>query len=328
MASYLVVKILDDKSFVLPSTLSLGNVELRSSSADDKCDEVAFESSAIEHGLGYEIYKVCARIATIVDCENSVEAIYAADARFLEVLDFKSAEYAISTIRTSQIGLVKDLSSGEVSPIKRSGFHPSLSFVMYSGAIQCFDATNYLLSLESELCDRYKRSLHWARNSKNETNPQLKIVFLWFALEALLKENETDNCVESYIRLFLGFPNGKQSWIISSSVKERLEEHPRYFYWQKKLIDIVQEIRNFRNDSVHSGFRSVDFTKQKLHMFDMIMVYAVSRCQSGVRQGLLSGLKTLVDFKEYAVLLFENGGDIFNDVHNNIIFSLDRADSF
>ncbi|CAM5294368.1 HEPN domain-containing protein [Pseudomonas fragi] len=324
MTSYLVVKILDDRSFSLPSTLNFGPVELRSYSADTKYEVSALEKSASENGLDYEKHKVCARIATIVECENHSEAVHTADTRFLEVLDFKSTEYSTSTIKTSQIGLIKDLSSGEITSITRTGFQPSLAFVMHNGSIQYVDTTVYLLSLKNELCDRYRRSLHWARNSKNETNPQLRIIFLWFALEALLKADEHDNCVESYIRLFIGFPNGQQQWVISPLTKEKLENHPRYQHWKKQLIEIVKEIRDFRNDSVHSGFRSMDFTKEKLELFSTIMIYAVSRCQAGVMQGLLNNLETLVEFKEYAVPLFENNKNLINDIHNNIIYSLDH----
>lgn len=324
MTSFLVVKILDDRSIMLPSTMNYGSVELRSYSADTKLETEAFETSASEGGLDFNKHKICARIAAIVDCETLSEAVHIADNKFLEVLDFKSTEFAVSAIKTSRIGLIKNLASGEITPIGRYGFQQSLSFVVRNGAIQCFDVANFLLSLKNELSDRYRRSLHWARNSKNETNPQLKIIFLWFSLEALLKADETDNCVESYIRLFLGFPNGQQVTLISPALKTNLENHNRYKYWQKKLIDIVKEIRDFRNDSVHSGFRSVDFTKEKLEMFSTIMTYAVSRCQAGAIQGLLSNIESLSDFKEYAVPLFENNTNLINDVHHNIIHSLDH----
>jgi len=324
MTSFLVVKILDDRSITLPSTLNYGSVEPRSYSADTELESQAFEKSASEGGLDFNKHKICARIATIVDCETHIEAIHIADIKFLEVLDFKSTEFAVSAIKTSRIGLIKDLSTGEITPIERYGFQQSLSFVVRHGAIQCIDATSYVLSLKNELSDRYKRSLHWGRNSKNETNPQLKIIFLWFALEALLKADETDNCVESYIRLFLGFPNGLQLLILSPTVRAKLEDHERYKYWQKQLTETVKEIRDFRNNSVHSGFRSVDFTKEKLELFSSIMIYAVGRCQAGVMQGLLSNLQTLSEFKEYAVPIFENNTNLINDTHNNIIYTLDH----
>ena len=328
MTSFLVVRILNDQSIYIPSTMNYGNVELRSYSTDTKFETDALEASASEGGLDFNKHKICARIATIVECETPTGAVDIADGRFLKVLDVKSTEFALSTIKTSRIGLIKNLISGEIIPIGRSGFEPTLSFVMGRGTVQCFDNTNLLLLLENELSDRYRRSLHWARNSKNETNIQLKILFSWFALEALLKADESDNCVESYVRLFLGFPNGQQLGLVSTALKPKLENHSRYIHWQKRLIEIVKEIRDFRNDSVQSGFRSMDFTKEKLELFSTVMTYAVTRCQAGVVRGLFSDVESLSDFKEYAVTLFEDNVNLINDVHNNIIYSLDHPMSY
>lgn len=324
MAYFLIIKILDDQSISIPSTMVYGDVELRSYSADTDLETASLEISASEGGLDFSKYSVCARIATIVECNTFVEAIHLADNKFLEVLDFISTDFSISNIKSSKIGLTKNLDTGVVTPITKFEFEHSMSFVMPLGTIQCFDSTNYVLSLRNELSERYKRSLHWARNSKNEKNQQLKIIFLWFALEALFKESETDNSVESFIRLFLGFPNGKQSGLISAAVKANLENHEKYKYWQKKLYEVVQEIRDFRNDSVHSGFRSVDYTKEKLELFSKIMICATSRCQAGVMRGLLSKINTLPEFKEYAIVLFEENINLINDTHNNIIYFLDH----
>ncbi|WP_183000786.1 MULTISPECIES: HEPN domain-containing protein [unclassified Pseudomonas] len=324
MNCFLVIKILDDQSFSIPSTMVYGDVEIRSYSADTKQEVDALKISATERGLDFNKYSVCARIATIVECETFIEAIHFADNRFLEVLDFKSTEFSVSNIKTSPIGLIKDLTTGTLTPITKTGFEPSISFIMNPKTIQRFDSTNYVLSLNNELSERYKRSLHWARNSKNETNQQLKIIFLWFSIEALFKEDETDNCVESYIRLFLGFPNGGQLKLISDTIKANLENHKKYKYWQKELKEVVKKIRNFRNDSVHSGFRSVDFRKETLDLFSTVMIYATSRCQAGVMRGLLSEIGLLSEFKKYAVVLFEDNINLINDVHNNIIHSLDH----
>ena len=328
MTYFLVVKILDDRSISTPRTMVYGDVELRSFTADSKLETEALELSASEGGLDFNKHKVCARIATIVECETPNEAVQQADNKFLEILDFKSTEFAVSNIKTSKIGFIKDLNSGEISPIKKSGFEQSISFLVSPGSTQCFDSTNYVLSLKNDLSERYKRSLHWARNSKNEINPQLRIIFSWFALEALLKANESDNSVESYIRLFMGFPNGIQLSLVSPITKSLLENHERYSYWRKKLSEIVKEIRDFRNDSVHSGFRSTDFTKEKLDQFKLVMIFAVSRCQAGVMRALLADISSLSEFKDYAVPLFEQNSNLVNDTHNNIIYSLEHPMSY
>ncbi|MDD4963423.1 MAG: HEPN domain-containing protein [Gallionella sp.] len=326
MARYLVVKILDTQSIVLPSTLVYGSVELRSHTAESESEVAILRESAKSQRLEFDNYSICARIATIVEGDNINDAVDMAEDRFSEILDLKSIEFSISSIKTSNIGYIKNLDDGKASPIEKQGFSSSLSFVVHHDNIQCFDLANYVLSQNNDLSSRYLRSLHWARNAKHEKNKQIKVLFYWFSVEALFKESESDN-IGGLIRLFLGFPNGKNLKELSISTLDALNSHPRYDYWGKKLKNIVEEIRVFRNNSVHSGFRSVDFPKNKLELYEKVMVYGSSRSQGAVQVALINNITTVSEFKEYVCAIFENRANLVNDIHNNIIFTLDEIDT-
>jgi hypothetical protein len=326
MVDFLVLKILDTQSVSLPSTLIYGAVELRSYKSDSDVEIDALKKSAAHHRANFEQYAVCARIATIVKANDMKGAIDLSDAIFSEVLDLKSIDFAISNFKTSDIGFVKNLDTGGIHPIIKSDLDPSMSFMVHPGNIQRVDIVNCILSLNSELSKRYQRSLHWARNSKHEKNIQLKILFYWFAIEALIKEYETDN-IGGIVRWFLGFPNGRDRNAISALLLKNLASHPNYEYWDKRIIEVVDRIRQFRNDSVHSGFRSIDFTKEELELYKQVMVYSASRCQAAVRTALINGISTISEFKEYVAIIFEENGNIINDVHNNILFTLDRIEN-
>lgn len=323
MGSFLVLKILDSQSVSLPSTLIYGSVELRSYRADSECEIAILKESASINRADFNKYSYCARIATIVEADNISEAIDISDNSFSAILDLKSVEFAISSFKTSSIGFVKDLESGEIHPISKQVYEPSMSFIVHQGDVQRLDMTNYILSLDNDLSARYQRSLHWARNSKHETNSQLKVLFHWFAVEALLKESETDN-VGGMVRWFLGFPNGKQRQDVSPQVLTKLSNHPKYGFWSSNLTTTVDDIRIFRNDSVHAGFRSVDFTKYDLELYSQIMIFSTSRCQAAVQSALMNGISSVSEFKEYIGLIFESNQNLINDVHNNIIFSFEQ----
>ncbi|MEQ6475243.1 hypothetical protein [Comamonas sp. wu1-DMT] len=154
-------------------------------------------------------------------------------------------------------------------------------------------------------------------------NAQLKTLFYCFAVEALIKETENDN-IGGSVRWFLGFPNGKNRSDVSVTTLLKLREHPSYDFWNKELIDIFEKIRVFRNDSVHAGFRSTDFTKNELNLYSQIMLFGASRCQSAVRFALINGIKNVSEFKEYIPIIFEENCNIINDIHGNIIYSLDQ----
>lgn len=324
MNTFLVLKVLESQSVCLPATLIYTNVELRSYNSELESEVEILKKSAELARIDFSKYNHSARISTIVECNNVIEATNIAEDRFAEILDLKSIELPLSNYSLSPIGYTKNLETGELCPIhQHKGYEPCMSFVVHTGDIQPFDSTNYILSLNTELSNRYLRSLHWSRNSKHEKNQQLKILFDWFAVEALLKESETDN-IGGTIRWFLGFPNGKAGKDVSSSLMSALSAHPRYSFWKKQLAEIVDKIRIFRNDSVHSGFRSVDFTREELGLYSKVMSYGTSRCQAAVQIALVNKIQTVPEFKEYISFIFEKNDNLINDVHGNIIFSLDE----
>lgn len=323
MTKYLVLKILDNQGVYLPYTLIYGSVEIRSCNADSEYEVDILKESALRNGIDFNMYLYCARIISIVESEDVNEAIDIADDLFSEILDLKSRDFFSSILETSNIGYVKKLESGGIQPIIRNEFKMPLSFVVNKDSIQRIDISQYIYSLNSELSRRYLRSLHWSRNSQNESNSQIKILFCWFAIEALFKETEHDH-IGGMVRWFLGFPNGSQRNDVLCSIIKELRKHPKYDYWNKELITIVDDIRIFRNNSVHSGFRSFDFTKKKLKYYKEIMAYSAPRCQNAVRYALINGISTVSEFKEYVAIIFEENIRI-NDVHYNILFSFEQA---
>lgn len=323
MFNFLIVKVLESNSFTLPNTLIYGDVELRSASSDSNKEIAVLKESAEDHQLNFDKYTYTARICTIVYCDKFSDALSIASSRFSTILDLNATKFHISNIEVSDIGFVKNLDSGELLPIKRKRFNPSTSFVVSHGNIQQIDDINYILGLDCDLSQRYLRALHWARHGRHENNSQLKILFNWFTLEALLKEGESDN-ISSNICFLMGFPNNKKRLEINQTFIESISNHTRYDFWKKKLIEELDSIRVFRNDSAHSGFRVVDFSKQKLALYNQIMIFGTSRSLGAVQFALLNTIRTLPEFKEYMPYIFEQIATP-NDIHGNIIHSLEQS---
>jgi hypothetical protein len=124
--------------------------------------------------------------------------------------------------------------------------------------------------------------------------------------------------------LYLGFPGSTYSKGISRDLLSQLSENESWIKWKKLLRDIVEKIRIFRNDSVHSGFRSVDYTSDELVLYNKIMTYAASRCQGAVRDALTQKITTVPEFKSCAGNIFENRGNVVTDIIGNIVFTLDN----
>lgn len=323
MNSYLIVKILVDKGFYLPTTLVYGQVEFRPPSVDYANEKIALTESARLNSLDISNYKHCCRIAALVEADDESKATLKAEEKFDEVLDLKSREFPLSELSLTKIGFVKEMESGDLMPLYKHSIQPTTTFIVKNGVIPVIDTSQYVLMSNHELSDRYRRSLHWSRNSKHERNLQLKILFDWFAVEALFKENELDN-VGPIIRWFLGFPNGQSRNLLPQTLLNSLSSHENYKKWQANLILLLDEIRDFRNESVHSGFRKTDFSEDKLKIYSITMVLGASRCQAAVVTAMMGGLSTVSEFKEYKSVIFENNENLLNDVHGNIIYMLEN----
>ncbi|WP_418135027.1 hypothetical protein [Citrobacter braakii] len=145
MSAFLVVRILQSQSVYLPHTLVYSEVELRGPSADTSEESSFFESVAKKSYLDYNHYKLCARIATIVNASNIADALNIAENIFSEVMDVISINFPISNFNLSPIGLVKNLDSGVIHHMNDDSFKPSTTFMLQQGMIQKYDNDHYLL---------------------------------------------------------------------------------------------------------------------------------------------------------------------------------------
>ncbi|HCZ8663114.1 hypothetical protein ACLH09_23275 [Citrobacter braakii] len=321
MNDFLVVRVLEDKGAYFPYTKLYGEVEIRSPQSDSPKEIALLESSAERYKINFSNLKLCSRIATIIKGYDREKAIEIADGKFSVVLDLLSAEVPLSSFAFSKLGYAKDLRTGEISPISKNEFGPNTSFFRHHGRLQQIDLNHNIITQCTEMNERYLRALHWRRNSKNEKNTQVSILFDYFAAEALFKEGEGDN-IGGYIRWFMGFPNGKESLRVNDDIILKLNSADRYAFWNKNLKSVFEWLRKFRNNSVHHGFRNLEFSVAELEFYKQVMVVGVSRATSAARFAIANNISTLKEFKDYLPEIFEGQVSVV-DVHGTVISILD-----
>lgn len=322
LSSLYIVKLFENQGVYRTNSQIIGDVEIRPPKSDISGELKILEKS-IEANKEKIDPKLNLRIGTIINVESLSDAEMLADEKFVEVLDILSAQFFMSNIKLSNSGYIKNLESGEITILKKSRLDPSMTFIRSQGKLETYEFTQWLANSQSELAMRYKRSLHWSRNGRWEKNVQIRILFNWFAIEALFKENASDN-VGPIIRWFLGYPNGQYYSHVNSDLIIELNKNPLYDKWKSKIIQFLEEIRKFRNDSVHDGFRNVDYSIDKLRIYNQIMLLGCSRCQGAVVDALIAGLNTVEEFKEYIWVIFDNKIKLSEDVHGTILFSLEK----
>lgn len=326
---FLITRPFDSMSINYINTEVFGDVEIRSASNDLKIEAdnlKRIEGGSFSQGLKISDYDFSNRMSVIVEANDEIEAIRLANDRFVTVLDLKSNELHISNINLSKVGIVRNLTTGHIKSFLIPGVFKSGVFMRNISDIQRWGVVNFMLDKESgdeegDLSTRYIKSVHWSHHAIDEKNKQLKVIFNYFCLEALFKENEDDD-ITSMVRCFLGFPGGRYYKDVDTSIIDSLMSSSDYSSLVKIIPQYLNEIRKFRNDSVHAGFRYVDISNEKLKIYTRLLDFARGRCLAAVQSAIINDkIINLPDFKK-------NAGFIFNkivrvdDILGNVVFSL------
>jgi hypothetical protein len=318
--NFVVIRLLDDRGIFHPTTLCVGRVEIRPGRSDTPREREALTKSS--GSFQYAWKENCMRIVTVVDAANEREADIQAEEFFEESLDVLENMSALSKMALLPIGAYRSTSNASVTP--RAPFptlSPGTSFkIAYENFPQC-EWPQYIIRSNSDLGKRLLRSYHWSRKAKWEANGQLRILFRWFAMEAIWMINKDEDIVPR-VKWALGFPNGIGLKSLVSKFQTSLQAHTSYIPLSRLVQERLEKVRVFRNNSVHSGFRHQDVSRNDLRDFDMITALACGRVQQCAQNGIVSGLTVAQELFDYLPLLIENDPRYVNDVHGNVFYYL------
>ncbi|WP_323658377.1 hypothetical protein [Pectobacterium versatile] len=330
---YLITRTLDSLSYNYINTEIFGDVEIRSAIHDFDVEKTVLkkaEGSSFSRGLNVSDYDFSNRMSVIVEAKDEIEAIRLANDKFVTVLDLKANELDLANINLSKVGVVRDLSTGSIKSFLILGIFKSSVFIRNVSDIQRWNTINFMLEkdgslkISDELSSRYIKSIHWSHHASDEENKQLKVIFNYFCLEALFKENENDN-ITGMVRCFLGFPGGKYFKDVDRNIIDELNKSDEYLSLAKDVPKHLDDIRKFRNDSVHAGFRSIDISNEKLKLYDDLLNLAKFRCLNAVQLSIINeGVKDLPEFKNKAGFIFNKTARV-DDILGTVVFSLQNG---
>lgn len=255
MDKFLVARLIGDKSIVLPASKGYGDVEIRPGRFDFPSETLLLKRSceAFEEKIGLELAQ---RIIVITEAENPFEADEIAEVKFEQVLDcVDRGTFGLAETPLLSAGFIKNLVTEWESPrLPAPSFGPFPMFARFNRDIQNIDEPQALFTFpESELKLAIFRSNHWLRRARLETILQLRCLFRWFALETLAKVKEEN--ITGKLMQAVGFPYGRIGKFLSRETLNKIENHIKYEYGRRYFESKFDEIRDYRNNIVHSGFR-------------------------------------------------------------------------
>lgn len=319
---------------VIFKTYTWGNIEIRQSKYDLPSESKALANSMMSFGLTEEILREggqnseaeLSRISTIVNTKEGRQPLAIARERFAEALDVLDIVTMLRKYALLEPGYIRHLDTGRMEPL-----HPLHSRLprYFQNPILQIDITRFspmdlgqiVLAKQApgradiDLADRLLRSAYWSRRARTEDNPQLRVLFRWFAIEAIwmIEPSQngsiSNNDVITPIMWAFGFPRGQGSNLVTRKASRLRREVENHDVWKMACSTRLAAIREFRNRSVHNGFRHYDISPRELLDFDIMTYHACAAVQRQVELGLVYGFQTAAELLEYLPLLFEASCD-------------------
>ncbi|HCR4033742.1 TPA: hypothetical protein OOF45_003796, partial [Morganella morganii] len=104
------------------------------------------------------------------------------------------------------------------------------------------------------------------------------------------------------------FPSKKRHKHIEANILAILINDNDYNNVLNNMVGLFDEIRTFRNNSVHSGLRYFDINEKKLDLYNDTLKYCKFKCLEAVEHALvIKKIKTLEELKN-------NMWDVFNEI--------------
>ena len=312
---FFVTRLLSSIGSYMVMNYSLIRVELRPESMDLLDEKTALEDSVRSFGEDISVLNRQMRISSIVEADDERQAHLLAEDQFVEAIDALSlSDVIFGRYELAKAGYVRDLSTFRI--ISRTYANitiyqpPGMSFRNLPGPIRPIGIEQYILITDGDLGKRLLRSLHWFRQANEEPNLQLRVLFRWFAVESICKLTTNDDVI-TRVLWALGFPRGKTLQELDRSILKKLTTIPTYRNWREQVANVLERIRRFRNDTVHSGFRSIDMMrtmdKSERKIFAIISWHACHYVQDFARRGLKKDLRIAGDvFLQVAKLTADN----------------------
>lgn len=324
MNDFLIIRLLESRTIIYPKSFCLGSVEIRPAKLDTPDERKYLEESLEKNNEKIDLEYGMRLVCIIKDAKDLEEAQAISQPVFEEVLDVMSLDsLGIASFSLMKSGVARNLSSGKVYPTTKYEVTPTNLYKIEDDRYPETSQKEYILANRNriEICGRLLKSLHWSRHATWEKNLQMRILFNWFSIESLLKLDQNDN-VAPKAMLAMGFPIGQKKNEVPVSIMQELENHPEYTSWKRLITNDMDKIREYRNNSVHLGFRPWDLSESELKKYSFLTEIARNSSQKLAQYAISSGCKNALDLWSEAPKLLDKIDNLAGFVHGTVIYSL------
>ena len=179
---------------------------------------------------------------------------------------FNTGHFSLRQLRLRRAGYLVNLKSMNAIPILRP-IREKFAETMGAGAYLDEIAThpiaviNSLLSTDPAtygvLGEAIRRSTHWTTASAQMEDYGEIMLMQWMACETLASIDESDTIAPKLLAA-VGLPTSLYLMSLPEPERKALLAVPNYRTWTRRLIKLLDELREARNEVVHTGFRQLE----------------------------------------------------------------------
>ena len=302
-----------------------GEVEIRNIKKNFSYEKEIYNKSSENNSENIEDDRLSI-LSIIVEAENEYEADDTGEEKFIEVLDLYSSYNRSALYKT---GYLKNIDTKEIFIRKeKEPISLGIMFKSHPTWIPLMDFNDYLfIFIDCELKQCYLRFKHWQNKSRKEKDYQLKLIYLWFGLEAIVRLNE-----ESIVPMLLkgaGFMIGNLGRYLTDEERKAilLKNEEEYEKAKKICGDVFERIRKERINIVHDAYKKWEYGKNIKYDYEILNIVS-SRLDNYAKEALQRKITSKEEFLKEFPTLYKENENLINDLYGNVVFGVLNEQSF
>ena len=259
-------------------------------------------------------------LSLIVESGNEYEADNIAEQKIVEALDIYNP---FRNIKLYETGYLKTLDD-KFFYVRKKREISNLG-VMFKNIFTWIPLCEFhdfiFLLPNSELKECYLRFKHWENKSWQETDYQLKLIYLWFGLEAIIKLH--DESIVDMLQKGLGFLIGNLGRNLTEEERNNIinQDKEKYKIARNNSKKIFERIREERVKIVHEAHKKWEYNGNSKYDYEILMMSS-SRLDNYVKEALKKNIETKKDFLDEFTKLYKENKNLLEELYGTVIHFL------
>jgi len=290
--------------------------------------------------FGYDTSRAHLRMSTLVGYCTRAEArrqgtLFAREALML----FRNSNVFVQRLRLLEAGYLMRMSDRAAVPLLPSATANLIGpFMMFDEHLtHPAHILNLLMRMPPErygqLGAAVRRSAHWADLASRTEDLAEQLFMQWVSIECLCRVDPNES-INAKVATAARFPSGRFEVVLPVDERAAIAALPNYREWRRRVTELINKLRDLRNDIAHGGFRELDvrarLDEREIYLARRLLAFAYQGVGTLTLHALERGITTIAEmWDRYAeCLLPRRQISIARELSGTIIYTFENPVEF